>query len=73
LRDTLLRALAATAPGRYTLVSPPEKRSGRIFVDYLRNGRDTMAIGTWSPRAAHKRRSVGGEGPARAAARAVAS
>jgi DNA primase len=39
-----------SAPDRYTLASPPEKRSGRSFIDYLRNGRGTMAIGTWSPR-----------------------
>jgi bifunctional non-homologous end joining protein LigD len=43
--------LAATAPDRYTISSAPEKRAGRIFIDYLRNGRGTTAIGACSPRA----------------------
>jgi bifunctional non-homologous end joining protein LigD len=47
----IAQRLAATAPDRYTLASEPEKRAGRIFIDYLRNGRGTTAIGTWSPRA----------------------
>jgi bifunctional non-homologous end joining protein LigD len=41
---------AATAPDRYTISSRPDKRIGRIFIDYLRNGRGTTAIGAWSPR-----------------------
>ena len=43
--------LAATAPGRYTVSANMAARSGRLFIDYLRNGRGTTAIGTWSPRA----------------------
>jgi bifunctional non-homologous end joining protein LigD len=47
----IAQRLAATAPQRYTLSSDPGKRAGRIFIDFLRNGRGTTAIGTWSPRA----------------------
>jgi hypothetical protein len=47
----ITQRLAATAPGRYTIASAPDKRTGRIFVDYLRNGRGTTATGAWSPRA----------------------
>ena len=37
-------------PARY-LLSAPAKRHKRIYIDYLRNGRGTTAIGTYSPRA----------------------
>jgi bifunctional non-homologous end joining protein LigD len=47
----IAQRLAATAPDRYTLASAPGKRAGHIFIDYLRNGRGTTAIGAWSPRA----------------------
>jgi bifunctional non-homologous end joining protein LigD len=45
----LVTAIAARAPDRYVL-SAHASRSGRIFLDYLRNGRGTTAIGTYSPR-----------------------
>jgi DNA primase len=37
-------------PQRYLLSSDPAKRAGKIFIDYLRNGRGNTAIGAWSPR-----------------------
>jgi bifunctional non-homologous end joining protein LigD len=50
MAQRLVTALAARDPERYIL-SAQGKRSGRIFLDYLRNGRGTTAIGTYSPRA----------------------
>jgi bifunctional non-homologous end joining protein LigD len=47
----IAQRLAATAPDRYTMAADPGKRAGRIFIDYLINGRGTTAIGAWSPRA----------------------
>jgi hypothetical protein len=35
----------------YTTNATLTKRPGRLFIDYLRNGRGTTAIGTYSPRA----------------------
>jgi bifunctional non-homologous end joining protein LigD len=46
----LVSALADRFPDDYIL-SAQESRRGRIFLDYLRNGRGTTAIGTYSPRA----------------------
>jgi DNA primase len=45
----LVRRLADDNPRRYAL-SAQRNRRGRIFLDYLRNGRGTTAIGTYSPR-----------------------
>jgi bifunctional non-homologous end joining protein LigD len=42
--------LAATDQDRYTTSASLAKRPGRLFIDYLRNGRGTTAIGTYSPR-----------------------
>jgi bifunctional non-homologous end joining protein LigD len=47
----LAQRLERTAPERFTLASAPEQRRGRIYIDYLRNGRGTTAIGVYSPRA----------------------
>lgn len=45
----LVKRLAKEEPQHYTL-SAQGNRRGRIFLDYLRNGRGTTAIGTYSPR-----------------------
>jgi bifunctional non-homologous end joining protein LigD len=42
--------LAATAPGKYTTSAAFSARPGKVFIDYLRNGRGTTAIGAYSPR-----------------------
>jgi bifunctional non-homologous end joining protein LigD len=47
---SLAERVAATAPGCYT-TSARQNRSGRIFLDYLRNVPSIAAIGTYSPRA----------------------
>jgi bifunctional non-homologous end joining protein LigD len=47
----LVGRVAAESPDLYTLAADPAEREGRIFLDYLRNGRGTTAIGAWSPRA----------------------
>jgi bifunctional non-homologous end joining protein LigD len=36
---------------RYTISPAPQERGGRIYIDYLRNGRGNTAIGAYSPRA----------------------
>jgi bifunctional non-homologous end joining protein LigD len=41
----LAQRLEATDPARYTTSSAPAKRNKRIYIDYLRNGRGTTAIG----------------------------
>jgi bifunctional non-homologous end joining protein LigD len=43
--------LASTNPGRYTTSAAFSARPGKLFIDYLRNGRGTTAIGAYSPRA----------------------
>ncbi len=47
----LARRLAADAPERYLAKADKAARSGRIYVDYLRNTRGASAIAPFSPRA----------------------
>jgi bifunctional non-homologous end joining protein LigD len=45
----IVSTIAAKGSDRYILSAQAERRD-RIFLDYLRNGRGTTAIGTYSPR-----------------------
>jgi bifunctional non-homologous end joining protein LigD len=47
----LAQRLERSRPRLYTTSAAPERRKGRIFIDYLRNGRGTTAVGAYSPRA----------------------
>ena len=47
----IAESLAATAPGKYTTSAAFSARPEKLFIDYLRNGRGTTAIGAYSPRA----------------------
>jgi len=47
----IVQRLAQTDPQHYVTTANPGKRAGRVFLDYLRNGRGTIAIGPYSPRA----------------------
>ncbi|MFO1061999.1 MAG: DNA ligase D [Dongiaceae bacterium] len=47
----LADAMSADAPGDYLAVMSKARRRGRIFVDYLRNGRGATAIAPYSTRA----------------------
>ena len=47
----LARAMAADDPQRFVAVAAKAKRTGKVFLDYLRNGRGATAIASYSLRA----------------------
>ncbi|RVG84791.1 DNA ligase D [Sinorhizobium meliloti] len=47
----LAQQFASTDPDRYVTSAQLSHRPGKLFFDYLRNGRGTTAVGTYSPRA----------------------
>jgi bifunctional non-homologous end joining protein LigD len=46
----LARGFATRAPERYIISAALKDRPGKLFIDYLRNGRGTTAVGAYSPR-----------------------
>lgn len=51
LAEAVTRHLAQHAPERFVGKSGAKNRVGRIFVDYLRNGRGATTVAAWSVRA----------------------
>lgn len=49
--QSVAQAMAKEEPKRFVATMSKAKRRGRIFIDYLRNGRSATAVAPWSPRA----------------------
>jgi bifunctional non-homologous end joining protein LigD len=48
---SLAEKIARRKPGKYATLAGASQRVGKLFIDYLRNGRGATAIGAYSPRA----------------------
>ncbi len=51
LGELLARLVAAEHPGIATLTRPPEKREGKVYLDYLQNGRGRLMVAPYAVRA----------------------
>ncbi|HJY06156.1 MAG TPA: hypothetical protein VJ323_07550, partial [Bryobacteraceae bacterium] len=51
LSKRIVEHLARHIPARFVAKSGPKNRVGKIFVDYLRNGRGATTVAAWSARA----------------------
>jgi bifunctional non-homologous end joining protein LigD len=48
--EAIVRHMAETLPDRFAFKSGPRNRVGKIFIDYLRNGRGATTAAAWSAR-----------------------
>jgi bifunctional non-homologous end joining protein LigD len=48
--ELIVRHMAETLPDRFSFKSGPRNRVGKIFIDYLRNGRGATTAAAWSAR-----------------------